>query len=198
MVRGNHEQVVRAHGVHHARKPFVERLERFPVASGVATMAIDGVEVHEVGEAQPSPVLAHDLVNMVHAVHVAFVVVGSVEPLAAEQIPCLANRDDVVTGILKHGKRRGARGHKPVIVTVRRALEIFLAGSHVWPSDYTPHGDLGSVDERAGILADAVQLIERDNVLMRCNLQHGIARGIDDEVARAQLLLAIIVDDLRA
>ena len=28
MVRGNHEQVVRAHGVHHARKPFVERLER--------------------------------------------------------------------------------------------------------------------------------------------------------------------------
>jgi hypothetical protein len=44
--------------------------------------------------------------------------------------------------------------------------------------------------------ANSVQLLERDNLFMGCDLEHGIARRVDDGEMRANMFIAQFFDDL--
>ena len=48
------------------------------------------------------------------------------------------------------------------------------------------------------ILADAIQLGERDDLLVRGDLEHAVGRGVDDRLAGAHVLGAELVEDLGA
>ena len=83
-------------------------------------------------------------------------------------------------------------------MAVGGAGEIRGARAHVRARDDATHGDLGAVDEGACVFADAVELVERNHILMRGDLQHRIARGVDDQVARGQLVLAVVLEHFGA
>ena len=55
-----------------------------------------------------------------------------------------------------------------------------------------------SLHDFPGNLTDSIQLVQRNLLLMGCDLQHTVSRGIDDQIAGAQMLLSVVLNDLRA
>lgn len=55
-----------------------------------------------------------------------------------------------------------------------------------------------SDEDLTGDAAVFIQLLQRDDVLVRRDLEHGVCGRINDEVSRAHMLRAILCDDLGA
>ena len=170
MVGGDEHQVVLVHVGHHVAQPLVEVLERQAVAQWVAAMPVHGVEIDQVGKAQAMPVLRHDLVHMVHAVGVALVVIVRAKAVAAQQVEGLAHGDGVEPGVVQKVHHGGAGWGEAVVVAVGGAGKVRRARAHVGARDHATHGDLGPVDEGARVLAGAVELLERNDLLVRRDL----------------------------
>ena len=78
---------------------------------------------------------------------------------------------------------------------VRRALVVpRLADKGA--SDHTADGVLAGED-LAGDAAGVVELVERDRLLVRSDLEHRIRRRVHDPLARLLVLLPQLLDDLR-
>ena len=78
---------------------------------------------------------------------------------------------------------------------VRRPL-VRLRLADERPRDHAPDRVLAGQD-LAGDLARLVELLERDRLLVRGDLEDRVGRGVDDPFARALVLLAELLDDLR-
>ena len=80
------------------------------------------------------------------------------------------------------------------VVPVRRSLVVpGLAGER--PRDHAADGVLAGQD-LARRLAGLVELLERDRLLVRGDLEDGVGRRVDDPLARPLVLLAELLDDL--
>ena len=82
-------------------------------------------------------------------------------------------------------------------MAVGGALEVGGAGPHKGARDHTAHR-MGAGEHPAGDLAVAVQLLHRHNGLVGRDLEYAVGAGVDDQSAGAQMLLAVVADDVGA
>ncbi len=86
------------------------------------------------------------------------------------------------------------RQERPV-VAVRRALVVAgLAGERTCDD---AADRVRPREDAARDLAGRVQLVERDRLLVRGDLEHRVGGGVDDPLARLLVLLAELLDDVR-
>ena len=118
------------------------------------------------------------------------------KPPTHENIPDLTNTDDLATCLGKCLQKRCAGRFNGKIVAVGGAAEVPCLTDKGTGNDAS-HTML-AYKQLAGDTAIAVQLLKRNQLLVGGDLKHAVRRGVDDEVARAKMLLAVVGDDLGA
>ncbi len=197
MVRGEEKDVVGAESGQQRRDPRVELLERAGVAVNVVAMAVLRVEIDEVREDERGVRAGRQLGRLRHAVGVRLAPDLLVDPDAVEDVGDLADADDLPARA-PHAIEDGLAGRSHgEIATVRRSGEPSLARPDERSRDDAADVVL-SPHQLAGDGADPPELLDRDHVLVSGDLEDGIARGVDDRLSGAHVLLAEPVDDLGA
>ena len=158
-------------------------------------MAVDHVEVHKVGVAEAGEVALCGLDGSLDALVVARGEDVFRDTAVGKDVVDLTDGKNVLAGVLKDVEHRGARGFQREVVPTR--------GAHVvWPLPRVgARNDAGSaVLARKDLACDAAVLVEllgRHHVLVRSDLEDAVGRGVDDELARLELLAAVVLDHLR-
>ena len=177
-------------------QPPVERLDRLRVTGGVVAMPVLRVEVHEVREDErrrrPLEVVERQLDPVVVRVRVP----ALRDALTGEDVADLPDAVDGDAGrqeAVEHGRARGRHREVPTLgrPDERTGRPLERTGDH--PADGVLAGEQASRDA-----APLVQRRQRHHVLVRRDLEHGVAARVDDGLAGADVLVAELRDDLGA
>ena len=199
VVGGDDEEVILTQGGDEVGEPAVELGQRGGVALHVVAVAVDHVEVHEVGKADAVEIPLGHLGGGGHALGIAPRADGLGDALAYEDIGDLAHGDRVQTRFLDGIQHGGGGRQDGVVVAAGGALEggCALKGA----GDDAAHGVLAVPFVGQHIprdLADAVQLLDGHLVLVCGDLEDAVGGGVDNQLARGQMLLAVVADDVGA
>ncbi len=159
-------------------------------------MAILRVEVHEVGEDQTCRrrrQLTHD---EIHAVIVGRRVHRSRQAPAGEKILDLADTHDDVTGGGEAVEQRSAYRLEREVASIGGASEVARRADER-PRDDAPDAQ-PACHELERDVANAVLLVDRDDLLVSRNLEDAVGRRVHDRRARAHVLRPQLIDDHRA
>ena len=160
-------------------------------------MAVEHIEINEIHKAQALEIALEVVHGLGEAVSVALRVDIVRQAAACEDIVDLADGKDILTGGLD-GVKHGLRGRlEREVVAVGRAGEAVLLVADERTGDDAADAML-SDEDLTGDAAVFIQLLQRDDVLVRRDLEHGVCGRINDEVSRAHMLRAVLCDDLGA
>ena len=197
MVGGDDEHAVVAQQLENLRKAAVKRLERAGKAGHVVAMAIEHVRVHEVRKQQAAPVfLLHIFDDRVGTRLVAGGVIGLRQSAVVEDVLDLADPQHVHAVALDDVEHRLSDGIDREIAAV--------AGAHkrAGIADKRARDDAAdavfALQDAARDAADVPQLRRRHDGLVRSDLKDAVGRGVDDQLAGADVLRPQPLDDLRA
>jgi hypothetical protein len=196
VVGGEDQQIAFPELVEEVREPPVEVLQAAVEVDGVVPVPPEHVRLDEVHEDQSLVELAEELLRLRDPLDVRPRRVRFVDVDAGEDVADLPHAVHLVARVA-HERQvvRLPRPQRPV-VAVRRAdvvPRLALEGS----CDHAPDRVLPGQDLPRD-LAAAVELVERDRVDVRGDLEDGICRGVDDPLPGSLMLLAELLDDLGA
>ena len=162
----------------------------------VVAVAPEHVRLDQVREDQALVDLLQQPLGRLDALDVRLRRMRLVDVLAGEDVADLADAVHAHAGVADQREVVRPLRLEREVVPVRRAHVVArLAGEG--PRDHAPDGVLAGQD-LARVPAALVQLLERDRVLVRGDLEDGVGRRVDDPLARALVLLAELLDDLGA
>ena len=101
MVSRDQQQIIRTQRRQNMTQTLIKVHQRLAKALWIATVAIHGVKVDQVREAETGEVFFQHLVNVIHPVHIAFVMVGLIDATAREDVVGLANYDHLVAHFMR-------------------------------------------------------------------------------------------------
>ena len=160
-------------------------------------MAVEHIEINEIHKAQALEIALEVVHGLGEAVGVALRVDIVRQAAACEDIVDLADGKDVLASGLD-GVKHGLCGRlERKVVAVGRAGEAVLLVADERTGDDAADAML-SDEDLTGDAAVFIQLLQRDDVLVRRDLEHGVCGRINDEVSRAHMLRAVLCDDLGA
>ncbi len=116
----------------------------------------------------------------------------------AEDVIDLANGPDRTPGFhdsVEQVTRRGRDRKIPPIARAPVAGTIICAAPAPGKGPGDDAADVERVTNTARHLADGVQPVESEGLLMGCDLEHGIGAGVDDRLAAETVLVAQFSDD---
>jgi hypothetical protein len=195
VVRRQHQQVaLRIEPLEPAPHRRVDALQRAVEPLDVLAVPEELVGLDEVHEHEAVVELADQGVGRGDGVGVARSRVLRVDPHPGEDLADLADRVHGLAGVLQL-LEVGARGRVDrEVAAVLRALEGPRLADE-GPGDHPADGVLAAHDRPRGG-ARGVELLERHEVLVRGDLQDGVRGRVDDQVARLEVLLAVVGDRL--
>ncbi len=196
VVGGHQQQVARPERVHDGGQAPVGFFQRLSVALHVLAVTVELVEVHPVGENQPRGMLADGGQGFGDALGVVLGLGVGRQAAAAVDVVDLAHAAGEHPRPGQPIEQRGLGRRDGQILAALRAAET-PRPAHERPGDHAPHL-VRRRQEFPGGLADPVELLHRDHLLVRRHLEDAVGRGVDDGLARAQVLLAQLLDDLGA
>ena len=192
----DHQNIIGTHFFHERRQPVVELGQRGGVARHIPAVAVQHIEIHQIHKGKALEIPVGQLPCDPQSLGVAGGADGLANAAACENVINFAHADGSLARRL-NGVQHGGRGrHKAVIVAAGRAGEIRRAAAHKGTGDDAPHAPRAS-EQLPRLFADLIQLFHRDQFLMGGDLEHTVRRGVDDESAGFQMLLAIIFQHLR-
>ena len=178
-----------------ARQPLVKFVQRLRVAIDVSAVAVEHVKVHEIHEAKARKVLVRVGHRFFQPVGVSRRVGKLRHAAAGENIMDLADGDHILLCFHDRVQNRFLRRLDRKIVPSRRSRVRPFTGKG---SGDDPSHAVFAHKELPRNAAVFIELLGRDNVLVRGDLENGVRRRIDDQCARFHLLAAIVPDDIRA
>ena len=106
--------------------------------------------------------------------------------------------DHIPAGFLQGVQYGFPGGRQGVIPPVGGAHEFPLSSSHIGPGNYPAHSPFFSEGQLPGDFTAAVELGKPHGLLIPADLQHGIPRGVDDEITRLGLMLPQLLQNTGA
>ena len=158
-------------------------------------MTVHSIEVHQVGEAETGEVLLHHFVNVVHSIHVALVVVTTVDSLTREDIVDLTNTDNVITSLTEPVHIGLANWLQAEVVPVSSPGEVVLVRADVWPGNDPSNGVFRAVNKCPSVFTDLVQFLDWNNIFVGRNLHYGVTRSVEDQFPGLHLPFTVIVNN---
>ena len=189
------QQVVAPQDCEELGQSAVEVLERGGVAVHVAAMPVEHVEVDEIGEYDRA---VRCCVERLERGIEQRCVAGRLDlfrdALVGIDVRDLADADHAAAGgdeLVQHGLRRRRRRE---VAPVAGAREVVGAVADEGPRDDPP--DAVFVDEFARDLAQLVQAVQAEGLLVAGDLEDAVGRGVDDRLAGPHVFDAELSDDL--
>ncbi len=167
VVSRDQQQIVRTQRRQNTIQPLIKVHQRLAKALWIAAVAIHGVKVNQVREAETGEVLFQHLVHVIHPVHVAFVMISLIDAATREDVVGLANRDHLIARLVQQVQIRLAGWRQAEVMPVGCPREVVLVRSHERPRDNPTDDVFRSVYKRPCVTADVIQFFQWDNVLMR-------------------------------
>src|SRR5947208_4707452 len=195
VVGGGGQQILLAERVEQVRQPPVEVLQAAVEVDRVVAVAPEHVCLDEVHEDEPLVDLAHQLLGLDNPVDVAIRRARLIYVLARKDVADLPDAMHLLAGLPHEGQVVRAPRLEREIVAVRCPFVVTRLADER-PRDHAPDGVLAGQD-LARDPAALVELLERDRLLVRRDLEDRVGRGVDDPLAGALMLLAELLDDLR-
>ena len=195
MIGGQHHDVVRAEQRIQLRQTRVDVLQRRRVACDIASMAVGGVQINQVGEYHGVVLRrAHRRQRCVQQLGQAgrFDLVRDAD--VGINIGDLADGNDFAAALFDQflQNRRRRRLHR-IIVAVARAFKFTRAFADKRPRDHAP--DVVIVQLLAHDFAQFVQAFQTKMSLVRGDLKYRIRRGVENRFARADVLLTQFIQN---
>ena len=196
VVGSDEEKIAGAEGVEEGAEEGVEFFERAGETFDVFAMAVEHVEVNEVGEDEAGGAFAESGVEFVHAVGVVFR--GDVvrDTAAVVDVVDFADAKDGGAAVGENVEKHGARRLDDVVVAALGAAEI--TGRAKKRSRDDAANAMRAVEQFAGDFAYTVQLGDGDDLFVSGDLEDAVAGGVDDGAAGANVFIAKLLDDFRA
>jgi len=197
VIGGDDQQIVTADARQNVGQPPVEFHQRPRVTFGIAPMAVQRVEIDEIGEQEPVKRRIQQLRRPVDAVRVAFRLERLRHAFSGVDVADFADGQAVEARLLQPVHHRRRRRFQRIVAAVGRALK--RSGL----SDVRPRYDASDAMRRvqrhpSRRFAGGVQLLQRDHVFVRGDLKHAVGGRVDDPRPRAHLPFAQFGDNLRA
>ena len=196
MVRRDDHQIPGAHESQHLRQPLIKGLQRIRESHWIIPVAVDGVRVHQVGEAQAVKIPAHETDQAVHAGGVSRCVVAFRQSPVGKDVLNLSHADTGQTGFLHRVRQGSSAGRQGEIPPVAGADKM-SGGSHERPGDHPSDAQV-PLQHVPGDPAELIQLLRREQLLMAGNLEHAVGAGIDDGRAVPQMGFPQLLQNHRA
>src|SRR6266511_807048 len=194
VVGGEDEQVVGAKRLEQVREPPVEILQAAVEVDRVVAVSPEHVGLDQVREDEALVEFPEQAFDLRDSLQVGLGGMGFVDVAAGEDLAHLADRVDAASGVADQAEVVGSPRLERVVMAPVGALVITrLArkGTRDDPSDGVLSGE-----DLAGDPAGVVELLRRDSLLVRRELEDGVRRGVDDPLSRLLVLLAELLDDL--
>ena len=159
-------------------------------------MAVEHVEVHQVGEDEAARALGDEALRGRHAGLVILGVVHHVDAPVAEDVLDLADGH--------HGETLGVEPVQDGVLEGRDGVVLPVLGADVLAVLFRegagddPAHQVFALEHLPGDLADAVELLQGDHFLAGRHLEHAVRGGVDDGLAGLHVLVAQALDDLGA
>ena len=187
----NDHQIAGMHEIHHFLQQEVESLQRAGKTLRVVPVAVDGIGVHEVCEAETVEILLHKVDQRIHAGRVAGSVIDFCEPFMGKNVLDLADADGFQPGLHDGLRQRASAGGHGKIAPAARALESARLADK-GTGNHAPNAQI-PLEHLPGNATELVQLLNREQFLMAGNLENAVAAGVNNRrmiphVLRAQLL----------
>ena len=195
MVGRDDQQIVIAHLFQDGCQLHIEAVQGIGIARNIVSVTIQHIKVHQIHKAQTLEVLLHALKELFHIGVIALVGISLRHTPSGKNIVDLADADDVFPDSHQDiqdgisGRRQGE------IMAVDRSCKGMLA--HEGTGNDTAHA-VFTLKQIPSRLAMAVQLLHGHNRFMGSDLEHAVGRGVDDQLAGGDVLLAVVLDDLGA
>ena len=198
VVGGEHEQVARAAAPRGCPpEPAVEVLQAAVEVDGVVAVAPEHVRLDEVHEDEArSSSSRSSSTRLVDPLDVRLRRERLVDVAAREDVADLADAVHLLARVADEREVvRPPRLEREVVPVRRPLVAPRRAGER--PCDHAADRVLAGEDLARGA-AGLVELLERDRLLVRRDLEDRVGGGVDDPLAGALMLLAELLDDLRA
>ena len=169
----------------------VERLERPPIAGRVAAVAEEHVEVDEVEEQKATLEPPGQLRRLAHpvAVPLGVVILGHAPP--GEDVVDLADPDHRLARSLQEIEHGVFRRLQRVVAAVVRPL-VVPGLADEGSRDHSRHTE--GIQDASRFDGDLVESLEAEVLLVRRDLEDAVRAGVDDRLARPDVLLAELGD----
>ena len=185
VVGGEEEEVVGGEGGEEGGEEGVELFERAGEAFDVFAMAVEHVEVDEVGEDEAGGAVGEGVEDFGHAVGIIFGGDVVADAAAVVDVVNFSDAEDGDAAVFEDVEEHGARRLDGVVVAAFGAAEISgLAGEGA--SDDAADA-VGSVEKAAGDFTHFVELGDGDDVFMGGDLEDAVAGSVDDGKAGADV-----------
>src|SRR5579862_6861673 len=151
-------------------------------------MAVEHVEVDEIGEDETGGAGGHRVENFGHAVGIIFGSDVVADAAAVVDVVNFADAEDGDAAFFEDVEEHGARRFDGVVVTAFGAAEISgLADERA--GDYATDA-MRTIENAAGDFAHFIKLGNGDDVFVGGNLEDAVARSVDDGKAGAHVFSA--------
>ncbi len=197
MVGTQHDQILV--GIEYCKKgrdPVVEVNQSLGVTLRVTAVTEEHVEVDKVGHQKPALHAAKGFQSESHSIDVSLTVNSLGDTLAVVDIGDLSDSHHRCFGILHQIKHRLSGRLHPEVLAVVGPFEVVGPSPNEGAGNDAPQ--VKRVQDVARDLADPVELIDRHDVFVRRNLEHRIARGVDDQLASFHVLNTKLSEDHRS
>jgi len=179
------------------RQPVIEGLQRCRIARDIAAMTVKHVEIDEVGEDQIAvPGLVHRPQRRLEKSVIAACLVAPGHALMSKDIVDLADSDDLPPGFLRNVEKRRSGRRDGIVLAVTGACKALLRRADEGARDHP--ADIEWVDHIPDLFAQAVKTREPEMLLVGGDLNHRIARRVEDRLAGRDMLFAELLDDFGA
>ena len=196
VVGGDDQEIVRAQRLEDVGQPPVEVLQAAVEVDRVVAVPPQLVGLDEVGEDEAVVDVLEQLEGAVDPLDVRLRRERLVDVAPGEDVADLADAVGRVARITDRGQVVRAPRLEREVVPVPGAL-VVPRRAEEGSRDDAADGVLSRQD-LARRAAARVQLLERDRLLVRGDLEDGVGRRVDDPLARLLVLLAVLLDHLGA
>ena len=190
------QQVARPQRLEDVLEPAVEVLQAAVEVDRVVAVPPEHVRLDEVREDEAAVDRLQQLDGLVDPVDVRLRRERLVDVAAGVDVADLADGMHLVPGVSDQREVVGPARLEREVVAVRRPL-VAAGRAGERPRDHATDRVLAGED-LARDPAPLVELLERDRLLVRRDLEDGVGRRVDDPLARLLMLLAELLDDVGA
>ena len=196
VVGGDHEDVLILHEGQDVWELLVEALQGLRVPLHVPAVAVEHVEVHQVGEDEAARAVGDEPLRGGDARLVVLGVVHQVDTSVAEDVLDLADGH--------HGEALGVEAVQDGVLKGRDGVILPVLGADVLPVLFRkgtgddPAHQVFALQHLPGDLADAIELLKGDDLFAGGHLEHAVGGGVNYGLAGRYVLVAQALDDLGA